>query len=104
VYNVIVANNMSTSTDDIVSDDVQLLVYPNPTSTSFTIAMATPKYDLKSIQIFNSIGQLAKQIDKSELNSKGTKHQISLANLPQGTYFIIVQTKKGQAIEQLIVL
>ncbi|WP_290859671.1 T9SS type A sorting domain-containing protein [Flavobacterium sp.] len=71
----------------------KFLIYPNPVSELVTISLQND-LELKSINIYNSLGQFI----KSEKNSS-----IDVRQLSKGTYFFEVITNKGKATKAIIV-
>lgn len=68
-------------------------IYPNPVSEIATITLQDD-LELKSINIYNSLGQFI----KSEKNST-----IDVRNLSKGNYFFEVNTNKGKATKAIII-
>ena len=70
-------------------------LYPNPASATITIESQT--INLKSIEIFNSLGQLMQAIpnDNSQLS-------IEVSNLATGTYFVKVHSDKGVGVSKFV--
>ncbi|WP_396151268.1 T9SS type A sorting domain-containing protein [Flavobacterium sp.] len=70
-------------------------LYPNPASATITIESQT--LNLKSIEIFNSLGQLVQAIpnDNNQLS-------IDVSNLQTGTYFVKVYSDKGVGVSKFV--
>lgn len=70
-------------------------LYPNPASTTITIESQT--INLKSVEIFNSLGQLIQAIpnDNNQLS-------IDVSNLSTGTYFVKVHSDKGVGVSKFV--
>lgn len=70
-------------------------LYPNPTSATITIESQT--INLKSVEIFNSLGQLIQAIpnDNNQLS-------IDVSNLLTGTYFVKVHSDKGVGVSKFV--
>ncbi|MEE9439412.1 MAG: T9SS type A sorting domain-containing protein [Saprospiraceae bacterium] len=59
----------------------RLIIYPNPATT--TLTLQTPKNLInKSVQIYNTFGQLVKSAKLSQLNT------LNIESFPSGTYFL----------------
>ncbi len=73
-------------------DDIQFLVYPNPAT---HILNFKTKENKNQFSIFNSLGQLVKQVtaDKSSLD---------VSDLESGIYFLEIETSNGRAIQKFI--
>ena len=70
-------------------------VYPNPANEVLNVAC---DYDIESITVFDVLNRL---VEERKVNSKTL--QISLANYPQGTYFITITTPKGKLNKKFVV-
>ncbi len=66
-------------------EGVDVLLYPNPLSAQLNIDASS---DFKSIEVFDITGDNVKTIDPSILS-------VSIADLPEGTYFLQLQTDNG---------
>lgn len=85
------------NTNDIVAQDVNVfyadaqdnLVVENPNN-----------LELKSIQIYNAIGQLVKQVAKTNLNNNKIEIPVQVAS---GAYFVHIVTNKGMAAYKVLV-
>ena len=73
-------------------------ISPNPNNGHFTIDLKDIKADVKSIGLYNNIGQLMQQlqVNKSEIITVST-------NYPSGIYFIQVITDKGIAAKKVVI-
>jgi hypothetical protein len=70
------------------------LVYPNPVSDVLTISLNDP---IKSYKILDASGkEIAIQMNQN--------NQINVSELPAGTYFFVVETEAGTAINQFVKL
>ncbi len=70
-------------------------LYPNPASA--TIIIESQTINLKSVEIFNSLGQLIQAIpnDNNQLS-------IDVSNLSTGTYFVKVHSDKGVGVSKFV--
>jgi hypothetical protein len=66
----------------------KLYVYPNPFSTSAIIEIDNPKNENHTLSIYNSSGQLVRQLN----NITANKIEIKRGNLANGFYFIQLRT------------
>jgi hypothetical protein len=78
-----------------------LVVYPNPYSDKFTIELTLAKSDLVSIRLINLLGETVKQIETSVLSGV-YKNEIDSKELPNGIYFITVQTSDSRIVQRVI--
>ena len=67
----------------------QITIYPNPAKESITLNVE------EDVFIFNTLGQIIKQVN----NTKGTV-TISVADLPNGTYYIKSGNKQQRFIKE----
>ena len=68
-------------------------IFPNPTSDFLNIEVA---YDIERLEIFDLKGQLVLEQQDLQYN------QISIAQLPKGTYLLVVRTAAGIFKEKLV--
>ncbi len=87
----------SISTPDFSKEDVFL--YPNPVSQRLYIQTSTPIDKNTTLSIFNSTGQ---QFSLSELEV--ADHSISVADLPNGVYFLQLETSESVVRKEFIVV
>ncbi len=71
------------SNDDIVKDDTQLVIYPNPVRNSLTVITSSK---LNSLQIFNVTGQEVLRTESSTVNT---------SSLGRGVYILKVSQEGG---------
>ena len=75
-----------------LSDVNEINIYPNPTTSLFTIHSEGMK--IKEIKITNTLGQQIKTIHNTET--------IDISNLPNGIYFAEIKTEKGITCKKII--
>jgi uncharacterized repeat protein (TIGR01451 family) len=99
-YNIPIATNMvksfiydsaSSIHDNTPIETGTLLIYPNPSSGLINIKIPQNFAEAKTLEIFNSIGQL--QILKTNIFSV-----IDISSLPKGMYFIVLTNQENQKI------
>ena len=71
--------------------------YPNPTTDAFSLAKVTFSGP-RSIAIYNTTGMRMKDYTTTEV----TANQFSVSELVQGTYFVQIQSSKGNQLLKLI--
>ncbi|MFK7806852.1 MAG: cohesin domain-containing protein [Saprospiraceae bacterium] len=92
-----VVQTISTSTDDW--DGVEAIrVFPNPVFDQLTIQ--SPNALIQSVEVYNVVGALLETNDYASNN----KAVLNTNNLSEGTYFLKVQTEKGQTTRRIVVL
>jgi hypothetical protein len=79
---------------------VNLSVAPNPTSGSITIAISKLLTEKESFRLFNTSGQLVKNIPS---NSRQGVYTLDLVELPKGAY-ILALVRENQLIEKQTIL
>lgn len=89
----------STGVTEIKKKEGLVKIFPNPSDGIFEIRFNSST-DILSLQIFNSIGQ--KVFTQSSIDTKKTL-QLSLADLPEGIYFIQIFTKEGVQMRKFVV-
>lgn len=84
-----------TAVDEII-DNNEVLVYPNPTSS--TLFVELPKVSESPIQIFDINGKLVKKIESNDLH-----FQTDISNLENGVYLLHVDFNGQQIVKRIIV-
>lgn len=84
---------------DMVIDNSELLVFPNP-SKGIANIRNTGAFNMKEITIYNMMGQL---IYRKESDDK-KQHQLDLSALASGVYTIQINTDKGSVTRKLEVI
>lgn len=74
-----------------VSDEGELNLFPNPTNGMVNIHFANQK--VQSVRVYNTIGEIENEYFSTEF---------SIENLPGGIYFILVQTDKKTFIQKVM--
>lgn len=81
------------------SENADISIYPNPViAQEVSIEIPTFNNDTALIEIFDTKGQLAFQQSLTQLN-----HTIQLPPLPNGVYWINIQTKENTWMEKLVI-
>jgi hypothetical protein len=70
-----------------------LNLYPNPTSSQFTIQL-DQNVQLKKVNIYNQLGQLLKSV---------TTHTVDTHSFASGIYFVEITTDRGKSTKKLII-
>lgn len=73
-----------------VSENAQVKIYPNPSSTTITI---NSKESISKMQLFNTLGQ--------KVFIKASGNSIDISFLPAGNYFLHLETNKGKVVKQI---
>ena len=83
---------------DNVSQNTQVVIYPNPTQGIFNIEF---KNEIKSIKIANVLGQVVYD-EKETVTAVGTTKSINLSSFENGTYIVNVSNDEGTSSYKLI--
>ena len=80
-----IMDDPSTSVDE-TSNELELNIYPNPSSENISISFSKSELSNLSISIFNSMGEEVKYFDTKELSGKSSIN-FSSEDLPAGVYY-----------------
>lgn len=85
-----------TSTHSLMEEDeTQFEVFPNPTQDYINLNFSGHSGETATIQLYNLTGQLLRERLVATLDG-ANRETLDVAALPQGTYFVRVETEKGQ--------
>jgi len=88
--------NQTLSTNDVNLDNVDFIVYPNPTEGELNInALNENSY---KIAIVNSLGKLT-----NEFTFKSTISRLDLSHLESGVYFLKITSENATSIKKIVV-
>ena len=93
-----VVNVTSTGIRDVL--DINLNIYPNPTSDYISFDSGQLPEEIEEIQIYNLSGQLQIILDKDQSIS----NRIDVSNLNQGTYILVLKLKSNKMIFEKIII
>lgn len=101
----IITNNswkiVNTQTVDIKTEQqnkFELLIFPNPTLENLTVTFACIDNEIKTIQVFNTLGILMKEIQCAPTESTYTT-SIDISAFPAGLYFVEVKDDAYQTVK-----
>jgi hypothetical protein len=77
------------------------VVYPNPYTDNFTVEVTLTKNEIVSIRMTNILGETVRYSEKS-LQGGVHKNEINASELPNGIYFITIQTADDKIVQRLI--
>ena len=80
---------------DKYSNDNNVRIFPNPTSGTLTLQLPQQFGNIKSLEIYNCLGQLQ---ETSELRS-----DIDISTFKNGLYFLVVTNDKGERLSARVV-
>lgn len=99
------AGNLLTGTSDISEKyDAKAICYPNPLSNQAIIEMNCSKEQKTMVNIFNSNGQLVKNLYNGYCNVGKNRFVWSCKEQPKGTYFYKIQTEKNVLTGKMILI
>lgn len=91
------------SVNDLLQQEGQLSLAPNPATESVTISWDFPAgINLQQLQLFNTTGQLVKQYASPLLGTEAN-YQMDVANLPTGVYYLLLRTDQGVLSKKLVI-
>lgn len=79
------------ATQEFVLEDIR--VYPNPATDNLTVSIPET-YNLKSVSLYDVLGQVVRKNDNRQLNVSG---------LSKGIYFLDIVTDKGKATKKIVI-
>ncbi|NJN78715.1 MAG: T9SS type A sorting domain-containing protein [Saprospiraceae bacterium] len=82
--------------------DFSLIAYPNPFSSSTTIAFSLENQENVTLKLFNALGVQVESIMEQETLSAGTYKRATRSDLASGIYFAILQTANGTQTIKII--
>ena len=102
-----IANELTTSVNDINESNLNIEVYPNPNNGQFTLSMTNNNLNNENVklQVLNMIGQVVyTEIISSQDSGSSQKNDIQLSDLSVGTYFLQVLTSKEVFNRKIIIV
>jgi len=76
----------------------KLTVYPNPTSSEFTLCLDNPNHQTYRVSLYNSYGQM---LQEKTINDSKTLFKIN--KYPAGMYFVRVVDESGKSVVEKII-
>jgi hypothetical protein len=84
---------------ELAANNYAFRLLPNPAQDVVWMTMEQPTMDDLSIMVYNTSGQLV----RSDVMARGnSRHQIVMATLPRGMYFVQASGKDGVRVEKLM--
>ena len=87
------------SIEDIVTDEIALILQPNPASSYFIINVELPEGQKGEVRITDAVGKLI----ETRTVSGSNEMTINTINLQVGTYFVSLETENRTKIERIII-
>ena len=92
---------MSKEEENPIFNTQAIDIYPNPFSTSLTIAFDNKELDVQKISVMNAIGQTVAEFERIA----GTSNmELSLEHLEKGTYFLKMTNSDEMVIQKVVKL
>jgi len=88
--------------NDIAPSNNKLEIYPNPLINSGTISIQILQSSTAHVQIYNQLGQLISELETAELLAGQYQLSFDTSLLPQGIYFLMVNTRTNSSTAQFI--
>ena len=93
---------LNVSISKLLENVGQIKVYPNPSSQNIFIDVGTSRLVIRSVIVFNHIGQEVTSVLNVAPSHQESTIEVNTQNLPEGAYFILLETNKGRFMSQLI--
>ncbi len=87
----------------LFAEDLQLNVYPNPTSDWFTLDYSLTDRSEVEIAMTNLLGQEVLLVSQQEENAGSHQSQVDVSGLAQGTYFVKITIDEKVATYKVLV-
>lgn len=99
---VYIYNYNATNTGiEAINKNATVKAHPNPTSGQTTVDLSTIQEEIKSITVFNQLGQ---QVLSADLNTHDKQVLLDMNGLPTGIYHATIITEKRVLVSDKIVL
>ena len=92
----------NTGLRDLSNGSGSLGLFPNPASNQVGVELELTQPNLTRFDIYDMKGQLL-STDQVQLPSGAVKHQLDIANLPNGIYFVQVQSGASRVSQKLLI-
>ena len=96
--------SLSISTNELLDNKHTIAIFPNPTSTSFSVETSATIEELVKVAIYNLNGQLVKKdSDFQKKSSTSQNNQYDVSDLNNGIYFVKVASESDSRTLKLII-
>lgn len=93
--------NLVTRQTNPILAEKKVLVVPNPTTGAVNVQFLGVPQNLRSVAIYNSIGQLIRRRDASQINSQN-RIEFNLADEPNDVYFVKIFYTDHQVVKKIV--
>ena len=99
----IVESDFTTNTNEAFPEDLQVNIFPNPSTNQINVAMQGQSADRITIQLMSLEGRILEQVQiGAGLISENTSLNVSA--LPKGMYFVKIQSGvAGSKVEKIVI-
>ncbi|MFO8128408.1 MAG: C25 family cysteine peptidase [Bacteroidales bacterium] len=91
-----------TGTEENLSMEPELAVYPNPASGNVTLHIASPGMEKAHVFLVNALGQKVLDVLQQEVPPGGLTRELDTGGLPAGFYHCILRTNSEQVTRKLV--
>jgi len=91
------------SVKELLSNDIRLNVFPNPTSDVCYLNYTTTNNEFVTINVFNALGELV-YIETKNVNTGNVTHELNLKELNAGNYIVQVSFKNNTITKKLTII
>jgi hypothetical protein len=85
------------------ADEIEIGLYPNPASDFVNIKANVSEISRMSIGLFDMTGKSLLQTDEYELSAGANTISVDISSLPQGTYFVKIESDQKTIVKKVIV-
>jgi hypothetical protein len=94
---------MLVSVKELTAKDIQLNVFPNPTSDICYLSYKTSNDEFVTVNVFNALGELV-YVESKNVNAGNVSHELNLKELNSGNYSVQVSFKNNSITKKLTII
>ncbi len=87
-----------TGVNEVKAESEKVKVYPNPNKGEFTLEVQSEKLKVKSIEVYNVLGEKVTPTLPADIAGLNFSYQINISSQPSGVYFYRVIGEDGKMI------
>ena len=91
------------SVKELTAKDIQLNVFPNPTSDVCYLNYKTSNDEFVTVNVFNALGELV-YMESKHVNAGNVSHELNLKELNSGNYSVQVSFKNNSITKKLTII
>jgi len=88
----------TTSSVDVVSNELSFELYPNPADNQLSITANSKGKGAVQLEVYNTMGQMV----LTKLMGTGAQYQIDIAQLEAGVYVAVIRNEGGSSQKQFV--